>query len=633
MKHTSYTSDTPENLKLLVVCTSAAGMLCLSLSNLLNWGIFLLLAGIHLIVWRRYFDRGVMGKGLALAVILAAGSLEAWRISSVGGDSVVPALRDLILLLATARLLMKKSPREMYQMVGIAFSQCMLATIFTISPLFLLGLIPMILLVPMTLSALDAHLFSPAADMRRMGAMHWTAVALGIVLTSSILFYVLPRPASSLIRHSLAQQNRYSFTEDVDLKSSDRVSNSTAIIMRIIWTWGQPPRDFYLSGARLEGISPDGFFKQGTRGSAAPVSNRTTDRLSVYPASLVSENVLFPFWFHDIHPELYVVKGTNLYWTTGPPPRYDLWVSRIPGPSTPGSTKVPEGLAAVTDLGLRIAGQGSAMIRAERIARYLRTRYRYSLTPPAAPRGRGGIEWFVTSGRSGTCEHFASALAAMLRGCGIPARVVTGFHVTEYNENGNYYIVRAADAHAWVEYWDRTWRTIDATPAGRAAGVLRLHLLDELRFRWIRWVIEYSLDDQIHIALRAFHTAPRITRQLENLTTHILVLFGICSALLAAYLFLRNSMLQPYEKVRRALVRKGIRLRANSTHEDHLDTVTGADPILGREFRDYLETYLAWRFGDRNVDIRDHTRVMVAKIRRRPKLKKAGEKDPSSPTA
>ena len=58
---------------------------------------------------------------------------------------------------------------------------------------------------------------------------------------------------------------------------------------------------------------------------------------------------------------------------------------------------------------------------------------------------------FVMNHRTGHCEHFASALALMLRSQGIPARIVVGYHGGEYNKIGEHYKFRNSDAHAWVE--------------------------------------------------------------------------------------------------------------------------------------------------------------------------------------
>ena len=55
----------------------------------------------------------------------------------------------------------------------------------------------------------------------------------------------------------------------------------------------------------------------------------------------------------------------------------------------------------------------------------------------------------------------------MLRTVGIPTRVVTGFASGIYNPISGRQIIRASDAHSWVEAWlpERGWMTLDATPA------------------------------------------------------------------------------------------------------------------------------------------------------------------------
>jgi hypothetical protein len=68
--------------------------------------------------------------------------------------------------------------------------------------------------------------------------------------------------------------------------------------------------------------------------------------------------------------------------------------------------------------------------------------------------------------RDGYCQHFAGAMALLLRMGGIPARVVTGFSPGGYSERRDAWIVRDTDAHAWVEAWfdELGWVTFDPTP-------------------------------------------------------------------------------------------------------------------------------------------------------------------------
>src|SRR5262249_57890506 len=98
---------------------------------------------------------------------------------------------------------------------------------------------------------------------------------------------------------------------------------------------------------------------------------------------------------------------------------------------------------------------------------YLRTNYEYTLSPGSVPLGQSPTEYFLFTLKRGHCEYFASALAAMCRSVGIEARVVAGYLANEYHPDRDSYIVRASDAHAWVEVntGPGGWQRRDATPA------------------------------------------------------------------------------------------------------------------------------------------------------------------------
>jgi transglutaminase-like putative cysteine protease len=89
--------------------------------------------------------------------------------------------------------------------------------------------------------------------------------------------------------------------------------------------------------------------------------------------------------------------------------------------------------------------------------------------------GDDALVEFLTSGRRGYCEQFASAMAVMLRTLGVPARVAVGFtggRPADDEADGGARAVSTADAHAWVEAWfpGAGWTTFDPTPLtdGRA---------------------------------------------------------------------------------------------------------------------------------------------------------------------
>ena len=95
----------------------------------------------------------------------------------------------------------------------------------------------------------------------------------------------------------------------------------------------------------------------------------------------------------------------------------------------------------------------------------------YDERPPQAPRGVPPLDYFLNVSHKGYCQHYAGAMALLLRMGGVPARVATGFSPGGFSSQHNQWIVRDTDAHAWVEAWfDRYgWVTFDPTPAATPA--------------------------------------------------------------------------------------------------------------------------------------------------------------------
>jgi hypothetical protein len=108
-------------------------------------------------------------------------------------------------------------------------------------------------------------------------------------------------------------------------------------------------------------------------------------------------------------------------------------------------------------------------------------------------------------------------MAVMLRTLGIPARLATGFQSGVYNPVSDLWLVRASDAHSWVEAWipGYGWKTFDPTPADPNAGGLalltRLALyLDASETFWQEWVVTYDLVRQGTLAYRMEQGAQRL---------------------------------------------------------------------------------------------------------------------------
>ena len=94
----------------------------------------------------------------------------------------------------------------------------------------------------------------------------------------------------------------------------------------------------------------------------------------------------------------------------------------------------------------------------------------YDQHPPKPPAGVAPLEDFVAHTKRGYCQHFAGAMALMLRYLGIPSRVAVGFASGNYRHGE--WVVSDRDAHTWVEVWFRGWGWVpfDPTP-GAASGL------------------------------------------------------------------------------------------------------------------------------------------------------------------
>src|SRR5262249_4618376 len=131
--------------------------------------------------------------------------------------------------------------------------------------------------------------------------------------------------------------------------------------------------------------------------------------------------------------------------------------------------------------------------------------------------------------KAGYCEHYATAMVILLRTVGIPARLVTGFLATEWNEFGGYYTVRQQDAHAWVEvYFPRSgWVTMDPTPTVSTPvftsrwDVLR-RLSESFRLQWDRLFVRYSVGDQLAIVQGIRRGGDFLRDQIGDLVSSIL---------------------------------------------------------------------------------------------------------------
>jgi transglutaminase-like putative cysteine protease len=131
---------------------------------------------------------------------------------------------------------------------------------------------------------------------------------------------------------------------------------------------------------------------------------------------------------------------------------------------------VPEIARLADELRGSVPRGSSQHVVVERMREHLASRTDY--LPPGSSEGAADVAEFVSGRAGGHCEHFATALALLLRHAGIPCRVVTGYVSYDWSESTRTLTIRRRDAHAWVEVKDPQagWYTVDPTPASARAA-------------------------------------------------------------------------------------------------------------------------------------------------------------------
>jgi len=271
----------------------------------------------------------------------------------------------------------------------------------------------------------------------------------------------------------------------------------------------------------------------------------------------------------------------------------------------------------VPALARELAGTATDPVQiARRLEQRLQQRYRYTLELPGPV--EDPLADFLFQRRAGHCEDFATALAILLRTLGIPSRVVTGFYGGE--RAANEYVVRAGDAHAWVEAdVPGGVLRLDATPAehrSAASATLLGWLLrayESLEVRWVNGVVDYSFADQMTF-LRGVGSPPvRKPRPDAGrpwawaFTTGALVLVG-----LLAFLLVRRG---PDEARRLGDELHRLAARGGLLAKDRwLEELPSPSPAVPEPLRRAVTRYLEARFGTRPLAPGER-RALLASVR------------------
>lgn len=377
-----------------------------------------------------------------------------------------------------------------------------------------------------------------------------------ILASGTLVFFLMPRMSAGYMgAYSFGTNISSGFTDHVQLGQIGQIQQSSALVMHIEIDGDHVGgSDLHWRGVALADF--DGHTWSNTREQF--LLRRQGDSFAVPSAnpaprpSVISDAIHSTVRPHLIHYRVLMEPiGTNVFFLA-PWPRivngnyrmvvadsggaiYNLDTSRAisryeadsdiataapadlraagrdyPAKVTAGYLRLPPLDQRVPRLAAQITNAASNDFdKAAALENYLKTRFGYTLElPQTTP--KDPIANFLFERKQGHCEYFASSMAVMLRTLGIPSRVVTGFRSDEFNDLTGNYVVRAKDAHAWVEAYfpGYGWQTFDPTPAGISGtpqGWNRLALyVDALSSFWRDWVVSYDISHQYALGQAAF---------------------------------------------------------------------------------------------------------------------------------
>ena len=390
---------------------------------------------------------------------------------------------------------------------------------------------------------------SSSADFKNAGKnetpgsalLSWTTglVILSFTMTA-VIFISFPRLGLGFISLNTSSSPITGFSSIVTLGDVGKIKQNPAVVMRVEYT--QNGKNYKPESRILwRGVVLDHFNDKTWTSTLArefETRNRPGIGLSLFkvsnPKEVVRQNVYMgsfdaPYLFTHGVPLfidgnfIHVQMDKNFVFKTSGsrsgPRKYTL-ISEISDPDISYSLDMPHSepllfpnrflqLPSVSpkthDLADRLTqGAHTDRDRAQNILRHFAD-FRYTLEMENDP-DKTALEHFLFERKAGHCEYFASAMVILLRSTGVPARLVNGFVGVEWNEWGNYLIIRQQHAHSWVEAFisGKGWTVYDPTPPDPAlVATSPLHplakSLDFLRMSWQRYIVRYSVHDQVQV--------------------------------------------------------------------------------------------------------------------------------------
>lgn len=546
---------------LISYLVAGAGLLALSLTNAISPAFIgvmgcIVFLNLFLNIKGKTFSISKTLWNIVAVTILAASLADYFFIS----PSLIEVSTRFLTILMIVKLFDLKTNRDYAVLYVLAFFQLLAASASTVSLSFLFVLALYILtgIWALTIFNLKREWEEKSAMHKEiprniLGPFFFLATA-GLAIFSLIitlsLFFVIPRMAVGFLPKTTTDTIKVSgFSEKVDFGELGPIKLDPTIVMRVGLPEYKsiPLANLYFRGVAFDTYNgtqwqqtikklaflqknQDGVFAYPTRydWEQTALSERQVIK-QVILLEPIETNVLFAASFGTgVAGSFRNITADNMGSFYLPAPlysrieytAYSVIQPPLKGLQQQGSIKnsalqylqMPTGHEEVALLARDITiTKKSAFEKAAAIEEYLKKNYRYTLTPRKGA-GKNPIEDFLFYTKEGYCEQYATAFAILLRAVGIPTRLVTGFLPGEWNSFGNYFIVRQRDAHSWVEaFMPPTesiggWTTFDPTPPAYAAGAAapatsRITLyIDSMRWRWNRYIVNYSFNDQATLA-------------------------------------------------------------------------------------------------------------------------------------
>ena len=591
----------------------------------------------YLITHRRISPPSLLLRSLLSVLLLVA--VQTHYGTLLGRDAGAALLTAMLAL----KLMETKSVRDIYIVVFLGYFMIIVSFLFTQDPWMAVYMIVTVILLTAVLYDLNRLRSAAAAtNLRFAGAMLLRALPLALVLF--VLFPRIDGPLWGLPKDAYAGMTGLS--DDMTPGQISHLSQSDAVAFRASFDGPiPPPQQRYWRGPVL--WETDGTAWRSERlwdelsSKEAPSFTKRGDPVT-YTVTLEPHNRrwLFALDLVDnapptakIAPDFLLLNDALLRERL----RYTV-------------TSYPEGIASKLSgferqRALQLPTGGNE--RARNLARYWRDRYHdadaivqqalhmfrsepfvYTLHPP--PIGDDFVDTFLFKSRKGFCEHFAASFAFLMRGAGIPARVVTGYQGGELNPIGNYLIVRQRDAHAWTEVWldGQGWTRVDPTAAvaperielsidnrlQRLGEAVRFDVpqaawlhkmwqeaqygLDALNNKWNQWVLSYGPDRQAELLdwLSLGKLGWRVTAILLLAASGGLLVW-IVVQLLKSERQSRDLLALAYQKFCRKLERRGLPRLAFEGPGTFAARITARRPDLALQVNAITKLYIALRYG------------------------------------